>query len=223
VVALACLLGADGAIDLPLVVLAGLAEHGQHHDRAIWPAPVRYPDRHLGKPNPQLPDLAFQVIGPMEAMICPLLTYRDIQRAMAELHDLFDLEVVWLADDAAEIRWNGGVAVAQADQPEMLHGSHVGHGWTYVRVADPDAHYDRVVSRGADVLNEPHEGPRRPVRIQRQGPGGKHLDLRHPRVRPLAAQTCRVVRAPDNEDRCASAQRAVTGAGAAIWVKNILK
>lgn len=80
-------------------------------------------------------------------MIYPLLTYLDMQPAMAELADVFGLKVVWLGNDAAEIRWNGGVGVAQTDQPEMLHGSHVGHGWTYVRVADPDAHYARSGQR----------------------------------------------------------------------------
>jgi uncharacterized glyoxalase superfamily protein PhnB len=95
----------------------------------------------------------------MRDMICPCLTYLDMQQAMAELGDVFELEVVWLGDDAAEIRWNGGVAVAQRDQPEILHGSHVGHGWTYVRVDDPDAHYARALSRGAHVLNEPHSTP----------------------------------------------------------------
>ena len=92
-------------------------------------------------------------------MICPLLTYLDMHQAMAELEDVFGLEVVWLGSDAAEIRWDGGVAVAQADQPEALHGGHAGHGWTYVRVADPDAHYARALSRGAHILNEPHSRP----------------------------------------------------------------
>jgi uncharacterized glyoxalase superfamily protein PhnB len=92
-------------------------------------------------------------------MIYPLLTYLDMQQAMAELGDVFGLEVVWLGSDAAEIRCDGGVAVAQTDQPEMLHGSHVGHGYTYVRVVDPDAHYARALSRGAHVLGEPHPGP----------------------------------------------------------------
>lgn len=70
-------------------------------------------------------------------MICPLLTYADMQKAMAELAEIFELRIVWLGDGVAEIRWNGGVAVAQTDQPEALHGSHVGHGWTYVRVPIP--------------------------------------------------------------------------------------
>ena len=49
---------------------------------------------------------------------------------------------------------------AQTDRPELLHGSHVGHGWIYVRVADPDAHYAHARSRGAHVLNEPGSAPR---------------------------------------------------------------
>jgi uncharacterized glyoxalase superfamily protein PhnB len=92
-------------------------------------------------------------------MICPLLTYADMQKAMAELAEVFELQIVWLDDSVAEIRWNGGVAVAQTDQPEVLHGSHVGHGWTYVRVSDPDAHYSAVLDRGGDVLNETHSSP----------------------------------------------------------------
>jgi hypothetical protein len=67
VVALARLLGADSPVDLPLVVLTGLVEHGQHYDRAIWSAPIRYPDRHPSKPKPQFPNLAFKVIGPRAA------------------------------------------------------------------------------------------------------------------------------------------------------------
>jgi hypothetical protein len=73
VVALAHPLGADSPVDLPLVMLSGLMEHGQHHDGAIWSAPIRYPDRHLGKPDPQLPDLAFQVIGQRPAKSRALL------------------------------------------------------------------------------------------------------------------------------------------------------
>jgi hypothetical protein len=29
-------------------------------------------------------------------MICPLLTYADMQKAMAELADVFELQIVWL-------------------------------------------------------------------------------------------------------------------------------
>lgn len=92
-------------------------------------------------------------------MICPLLTYADIRKAMAELAEVFGLQIVWFGDSVAEIRWNGGVAVAQKDQPEALHGSHVGKGWTYVRVPDPDAHYSATRNCGGHVLNEPHSVP----------------------------------------------------------------
>ena len=57
-------------------------------------------------------------------MICPLLTYADMQQAMAELAEVFQLQIVSFGNNVAEIRWNGGVAVAQADEPEALHGSH---------------------------------------------------------------------------------------------------
>jgi hypothetical protein len=82
-------------------------------------------------------------------MICPLLTYSDMHAAMAELVEMFGLEIVWLGDDVAEIKWDGGVAVAQTDQPEALHGSHLGRGWTYVCVPDPDAQYARTLAHGA--------------------------------------------------------------------------
>jgi hypothetical protein len=40
-----------------------------------------------------------------KSMICPLLTYADMQKAMAELAEVFQLRIVWLSDDAA--RSNG--------------------------------------------------------------------------------------------------------------------
>ena len=89
-------------------------------------------------------------------MICPLLTYEDMEASMRHLAEVFGLEVVWIDDGGAEIRWDGGVAVAQTDRPEELHGTHVGLGWTYVRIDDPDAHYQTAVANGARVLGEPH-------------------------------------------------------------------
>lgn len=92
-------------------------------------------------------------------MICPLLTYADMHAAMAELAEVFGLQIVWFGDEVAEIRWHGGVAVTQTDHPKALHGSHVGKGWTYVQVPDPDAHYSATLHRGGQVLNEPHSHP----------------------------------------------------------------
>jgi hypothetical protein len=37
-------------------------------------------------------------------MICPLLTYADMQKAMTELAEVFQLQIAWLGDDAAGIR-----------------------------------------------------------------------------------------------------------------------
>jgi uncharacterized glyoxalase superfamily protein PhnB len=92
-------------------------------------------------------------------MIIPSLTYNDMPLAMAELHDVYGFEIVWQGDETAEIRWHGGVAVAQLDQPDLLHGTHVGHGWTYVHVEDPDEHYARALTNGASVTGEPHSTP----------------------------------------------------------------
>jgi hypothetical protein len=62
VVALAGLLRADGPVDLPLLVLAGLAEHGQQHDSPIRSTPVRNPGRNIPEPQAQLPHWSFQVV-----------------------------------------------------------------------------------------------------------------------------------------------------------------
>lgn len=54
------LLRPDRPADLPLIMLAGLTEYREQHDQAIGPAPIRYPDRHLMKPDAQFPHGAFQ-------------------------------------------------------------------------------------------------------------------------------------------------------------------
>jgi hypothetical protein len=59
-------------------------------------------------------------MGKMPDMICPCLTYLDMQQAMAELGDVFGLEIVWLGDDAAEIRWNGGLPWPRPTSPRCL-------------------------------------------------------------------------------------------------------
>jgi hypothetical protein len=62
VVTLADLLCPDRPVNLPLIMLAGFPEHRQQHDRPIGPAPIRYADRHLVKPEPQFPHCALEVI-----------------------------------------------------------------------------------------------------------------------------------------------------------------
>jgi uncharacterized glyoxalase superfamily protein PhnB len=89
-------------------------------------------------------------------MNIPSLTYRDLPAAMDELRDVYGLEIDWHDEELAEIRWRGGVALAQVDQPELVHGPKAGHAWMYVQVDDPDAHYTRALAKGARVLDEPH-------------------------------------------------------------------
>jgi hypothetical protein len=60
-------------VDLPLVVLPGLAEHCQEHDPAISSTPVRDPRRNITQPDPQLPYRSLQVIGPRAAQFRALL------------------------------------------------------------------------------------------------------------------------------------------------------
>ncbi len=90
-------------------------------------------------------------------MTCPLLTYGELDAALHQLEDVFGLTVVRI-DGAAEIRWGKGVAVAQTDRPADLHGTHIGQGWVYVQVDDPDAHHERVLARGGRVLGGPQMG-----------------------------------------------------------------
>lgn len=55
------------------------------------------------------------------------------------------------------MRHGDGTVLVQPDLPDELHGSHVGQGWVYVSVADPDAHHRRARDAGANVLNAPHD------------------------------------------------------------------
>jgi uncharacterized glyoxalase superfamily protein PhnB len=50
-----------------------------------------------------------------------------------------------------------GLVLLQPDLPEELHGSHLGRGWVYVTVPDPDAHVERALAAGAHVLGEPDD------------------------------------------------------------------
>jgi hypothetical protein len=63
----------DCPVDLPLVVLPGLPEYGQQYDPSISSTPVRDPRRNITQPDPQLPDLSFQVVRPGAAQFRTLL------------------------------------------------------------------------------------------------------------------------------------------------------
>jgi hypothetical protein len=99
VVSLAGLLRADGPVDLPLLVLAGLTERGQQHDSPIRGTPVRYPGRDIAKPDPQLPDGAFQVVRPGAAEFAALLGEQP-----ADLVDALVIAVAEGVEPVADLR-----------------------------------------------------------------------------------------------------------------------
>src|SRR5262249_52973286 len=94
--------------------------------------------------------------------VYPSLTYRDLEAALEFLETGFGLQPEEVGTDEqgairhAVLRHGDGRVLLQPDLPEELHGSHLGQGWVYVAVADPDAHYARAKAAGVDVLGEPH-------------------------------------------------------------------
>jgi hypothetical protein len=67
VITFAYLLRPDRPVDLLLVMLPGLPEHGQQHDRPFSSTPVRDPGRNITQADPQFPDRSVQVIRPRAA------------------------------------------------------------------------------------------------------------------------------------------------------------
>jgi uncharacterized glyoxalase superfamily protein PhnB len=91
--------------------------------------------------------------------ISPSFRYRDAAAALDWLERAFDMRRVadYRDDDGnvvhAEIAYgNGMVMLGQARDDQ--YGSHVGEGWVYVVVEDPDAHYARAKEAGAEILRE---------------------------------------------------------------------
>lgn len=95
--------------------------------------------------------------------IYPSLTYRDVEAALAFLAETFGMQVDEVDRDAsgavryASLQFGHGRVLIQPDLPDELHGSHLGQGWVYVAVSDPDAHFARARDAGADVLGDPHD------------------------------------------------------------------
>jgi Glyoxalase-like domain len=78
-----------------------------------------------------------------------------------------------------------GLVLLQPDLPEELHGSHLGRGWVYVTVPDPDAHVERALAAGAHVLGEPDDALGGTTRGYSARDPGQPVELRHrpsPRV-----------------------------------------
>jgi uncharacterized glyoxalase superfamily protein PhnB len=95
--------------------------------------------------------------------VYPSLTYRDVEAALAFLTKAFGRQADEVArDDSGAVRYasvkhGSGRVLLQPDLPDELHGSHLGQGWVYVAVPDPDAHFARARDAGAQVLGDPHD------------------------------------------------------------------
>jgi len=95
--------------------------------------------------------------------VYPSLTYRDLEAALEFLEQAFGLEPQVLGTDEqgairhAAVRHGAGLVLLQPDLPDQLHGTHLGQGWVYVAVTDPDGHFERARAAGATMLGEPHD------------------------------------------------------------------
>lgn len=118
-VTLADLLRPDRTVNLPLIMLAGLAEYRQQHNRAVGPAPIRYPDRHLVKPEPQFPHRILQVIRPRPAQPGTLLGEHA-----GDLVDPFEVTVAEAVEPVADLRLQ--LEAVQLPLPASV--AHAGHG-----------------------------------------------------------------------------------------------
>jgi uncharacterized glyoxalase superfamily protein PhnB len=91
----------------------------------------------------------------------PGVTYRDIPAALAWHAAAFGLESRVYDEEGqhAALIHGRGMVMIERENPAALHGSHTGNGWIYLVVEDVDAHYERSVAAGVEVLNEPHGDP----------------------------------------------------------------
>lgn len=84
------------------------------------------------------------------------LTYRDVTAALAWLNLAFGFDGDLHDDGIGVVRHGNGRVIIQPDQPEELHGTHLGQGWVYTVVDDIDSHHRRSAQAGAHILGEPH-------------------------------------------------------------------
>ena len=93
------------------------------------------------------------------ATIFPSLRYRDAPRAIEFLEEAFGFtrhQVIENPDGTiahAELAYGDGMVMLGTDR-EDDYGSHAGQGWMYVAIEDPDAHYAKAKSAGAEIVRE---------------------------------------------------------------------
>lgn len=94
----------------------------------------------------------------------PCLTYRDVRGALDWLERVFGISGEALPTDEdhgkgpdhAILSHGEGKILVESERPAELHGSHTGHGWVYLTVADADAHFHHASAQGAETLGVPH-------------------------------------------------------------------
>ena len=91
--------------------------------------------------------------------IFPILQYRDARAAIAWLERAFafQADAVQETPDGdighAELRCGAGRMMLSSHREGGPFGDHTGRGWTYVVVTDPDAHHERAVAAGAQIVH----------------------------------------------------------------------
>ena len=94
--------------------------------------------------------------------IYPSLRYRNAPAAIDWLCDAFGFERHAVHEDGgivhhAELRYRDSMIMLGSERPgdeERGFGPHVGMGWLYMVVEDPDAHYQRSKDAGAEIIRE---------------------------------------------------------------------
>ena len=96
------------------------------------------------------------------ATVTPVLRYRDPRRAVDFLVEAFGFsrEHVYEGDggdvEHAELASGDGMVMIGPERSDAF-GDRAGNGWTYVVVADADAHCAQARSAGAEIVREPED------------------------------------------------------------------
>jgi uncharacterized glyoxalase superfamily protein PhnB len=94
--------------------------------------------------------------------VYPALRYRDAHAAIDFLERAFGFERHAVYEGPgntvahAELSHGDGMVMlgSEGEDPGPF-GRHVGQGWIYVVVEDPDAHHERAKAAGAEIVMEP--------------------------------------------------------------------
>ena len=91
--------------------------------------------------------------------VYPSLRYRDARAGIDWLKDTFGFaeRVVYANDDGsiahAELSFGPSIVMLGSEKDDTF-GSHVGDGWLYVAIEDPDGRYERARAAGAEIVRE---------------------------------------------------------------------